>query len=183
MEQVHIEGRTFELFIRYESIKDRVMEIAKEISYKFEHLDPVFLPILNGSFMFTADLLKNVNIKSSVQFIKVASYQGDSSSGQVKSLLGLSDNLAGKHIIILEDIIDTGLTMKYLLEELNKQNPASIFVVTLLYKKESLQYPIIPDIACFDITQEFVVGYGLDYDGYGRNLRHIYKEKGVRDKE
>ncbi len=177
MEQVHIEGRTFELFIRYETIKDRVMEIAKEISYKFEHLDPVFLPVLNGSFMFAADLLKNVNIKSSVQFVKVASYQGDSSSGQIKSLLGLNENLSGKHIIILEDIIDTGLTMKHLLDELNKQNPASIFVVTLLYKKESLQYPINPDIACFNITQEFVVGYGLDYDGYGRNLRHIYKER------
>lgn len=175
MEQVHVNDRLFKVFLRYESIKDRVMEIAKEISYKFENLDPVFLPVLNGSFMFTADLLKNVNIKSSIQFVKVSSYQGDSSTGQVKTLLGLNESLKGRHVIILEDIIDTGLTMKYLLDELNKLQPASIYIVALLYKKESLNYPVSPNIACFEIGPEFVVGYGLDYDGYGRNLRHIYK--------
>ncbi len=172
---IKVNNLSFEKYIDKEDIKKNIKLLAKSINIKFEHKDPVFLAVLDGSFMFTADLLKRVNIHSTLSFVKIKSYEGTESTGNHKELIGLDKDLTGKHIIILEDIIDTGLTMKYLINELNKINPASITITSLLIKRDALKFNVEPDFALFEIQNDFVVGYGLDFDGYGRNLKHIYK--------
>ncbi len=175
MKKTIVNGQEFKCYITHSKIKKRVVELAKAINKEYEGRTPLFIPVLNGSFMFASDLLKNVSIQSNVSFIKIQSYDGMKSSGKTKELIGLDHSIEGRDIIIVEDIIDTGLTMEQLLKAVNKLKPASVKVATLLFKRECLQKPIEPDYVGFEIPGHFVVGYGLDFDGYGRNLKHIYK--------
>jgi hypoxanthine phosphoribosyltransferase len=151
--------------------------LAKQLNQEYAGKRPIFLSILNGSFLFTADLFKQITIEAEVCFIKLASYKGTTSSGNVITAIGLDANVSGRDIIIVEDIIDTGKTLHHFLPQLAASQPASIKIAVLLNKTEALAYPVKVDYACFDIPNKFVVGYGLDYDGLGRNTKAIYQLK------
>lgn len=155
-------------------IAHRIKNIASDINRDYESKNPLFIGVLNGAFLFMADLFKEISISCEIGFIRVSSYNGMKSSGAVKHVIGLSENLSGRHVIVVEDIVDTGETAHFLLEEIRKQNPASLKLATLLFKPASLQKKITPDFVGFEIEPAFVVGYGLDYDGQGRNLNDIY---------
>jgi len=174
MGSVKIKDKEFVPLIAAENIQARVKDIAAEINTQYDGKQPLFLGVLNGAFLFMADLFKNINLHCEISFIKVTSYSGTVSSGQVKNLIGLNENISGRDIIVVEDIVDTGDTMKYLFDELKKQNPSSIKLATILFKPEALRQEVKPDYVGFEIPPAFVVGYGLDYDGYGRNLNDIY---------
>ncbi len=165
----------FKPYISAEDIKLKVDEMAQQIREEFEGTKPVFLAILNGSFVFAADLLRATNIESEITFIKLASYQGTQSTGQVDTLIGLDADLEDRHIIIVEDIVDSGKTLSEFIPELHKFRPKSVTIASLLLKSEELRYPIDVKFVGFDIPPKFVVGYGLDYDGYGRELAAIYQ--------
>lgn len=155
-------------------IAQRVKNIASEINRDYESKNPLFIGVLNGAFLFMADLFKEISISCEIGFIRVSSYDGMKSSGAVKHVIGLTENLSGRHVIVVEDIVDTGETAHFLIEEIKKQNPASLKLATLLYKPASRKKKIIPEFVGFEIEPAFVVGYGLDYDGQGRNLNDIY---------
>lgn len=172
---VELKDKTFKPFMAAEEIVQINKELAEKINADFEGKEVLFIAILNGAFVFAADLMRNITIKNTISFVKVASYEGLSSSGTVKKLIGLMDSLENRHVIIVEDIIDTGNTLDKLLPTLKAENPASLSLCTLLFKPEAFK-------ASFDITyigkpipNKFIVGYGLDYDGYGRNLPDIYQ--------
>lgn len=171
---VKIKDKEFTIMIPAEQISKRVQEIAEQINHDYQGKTPLFLGVLNGAFLFTADLFKKINLTCELSFVRVASYSGTSSTGHVKNLIGLNENITGRDIIIVEDIVDTGDTMLYLLGELNKQKPASIRIATAVFKPSALRQPIKPDYVGFEVDPAFIVGYGLDYDGLGRNLNHIY---------
>jgi hypoxanthine phosphoribosyltransferase len=175
MEKVKVYDKSFDLFITNEEIEKRIKELAIKMNKDLEGKNPLFLGILNGSFMFASELFKNLNIDCSISFLKLASYQGTSSSGNIKQLIGLNENLSGRTIVIVEDIIDTGITMENIVMQLKGFEPKQILISTLLYKPNAYNncYPI--DYYCFDIPNDFIVGFGLDYNGFGRNLKHIYK--------
>ncbi len=175
MSKVKVFDKNFELFISNEEIEKRIKEMAEQMNTDLAGKDPLFLGILNGSFMFASELFKNLSIDCSISFLKLASYQGTSSSGNIKQLIGLNENLSGRTIVIVEDIIDTGITMENIVKQLKGFEPEQIIISTLLYKPKAYNncYPI--DYFCFDIPNDFIVGFGLDYNGYGRNLKHIYK--------
>lgn len=175
--RMHLKDKTFELFIKEETIQAEIARLAANINHDFENLNPLFIGVLNGAFMFAADLLKNITIPSEVTFIKVKSYRGIQSTGQIDTLLGLENTISNRHIIILEDIVDTGHTVQHLRELLQSENPASITMATLLFKPEALLTPVDLKYVGIEIPNQFVVGYGLDYNGQGRNLRHIYRLK------
>ena len=174
MSTIKLKDKEFIVMIAAEKIQLRVKDIAAEINTQYNGKQPLFLGVLNGAFLFMADLFKNINLQCEISFIKVTSYSGTASSGQVKNLIGLNENITGRDIIVVEDIVDTGDTMKYLLDELKKQNPASVKLATILFKPEALRQDVKPDYVGFKIPPAFVVGYGLDYDGLGRNLNDIY---------
>jgi len=162
--------------LEYEQIKKRIRLLAIQLNVDFENRIPVFIGVLNGSFMFLADLIKEIHISSEVSFVKVSSYEGEKSSGKIKKEIGLQMSLKDRDVIIVEDIVDSGKTLEYLLEMINKENPASVNVCTLLLKPKSLKIQIDEiTYVGFEIPDEFVVGYGLDYNGLGRNLRDIYR--------
>jgi hypoxanthine phosphoribosyltransferase len=165
----------FEKFISEEEIKQKISSIAETIDDHYKEKTPVFLPILNGSFMFGADLLKQISIPCRVSFVKISSYAGTVSSGQIKTLIGLDESLFNQHILIVEDIIDSGLTLQKIVEELKGLGTKSVEVISLLRKKPARDKGIDVKYLGFEIESEFVVGYGLDYDGLGRNLKEIYK--------
>lgn len=175
--KVQIEDKEFTCFLEYEQIKKRTRLLGIQLNVDYENKVPVFIGVLNGSFLFIADLMKEVHIPAEVCFIKVSSYMGnDTSSGKVKSLIGLEMDLKDRDVIIVEDIVDTGITLEYLLDVIGQRQPASIAVCTLLLKPQSLQRDVGPiSYVGFEIPNEFVVGYGLDYKGLGRNLRDIYR--------
>lgn len=176
MNKISVGDKEFEIFIENDSIAKRTRLIATELNLDYEHRRPIFIGILNGSFLFMADLLKEVDIPCEVGFMRVASYHGTETTGKVKQLIGIADELKGRDIILVEDIVDTGLTLKFILEKIYEQQPASVKVCSLLYKPASLQTPITElEYVGFEIPNEFVVGYGLDYDGLGRNLKDIYR--------
>ncbi len=173
--KIIVHQKEFALFLDDEAIAKRIRLMAIQLNVDYENRCPVFLGVLNGSFLFMADLIKEIDLSCEVEFIKVTSYQGLNSSGEIKDTLGLPLNLADRDVIIVEDIIDSGLTMKYILEKVNAQKPASISVCTLLFKPAALKEELAElSYVGFEIPNEFVVGYGLDYDGFGRNLKHIY---------
>lgn len=174
MSTVKIKDKEFTVAVPADKIQSRVQAIAAEINHQYKGTQPLFLGVLNGAFLFMADLFKHIKLECEISFIRVTSYIGASSSGQVKNLIGLNENISGRHIIIVEDIVDTGDTMKYLFDELKKHNPASVKLATILFKPASLKQNIKPDYIGFEIPSAFVVGYGLDYDGFGRNLNDIY---------
>ncbi len=177
MSTIQVLDKTFEPYLKEEAIQEKITELAAQLNKDYAGKRPLFLSILNGSFLFTADLFKQITIETEVSFIKLASYKGTSSTGNVITAIGLDTNVKDRHIVILEDIIDTGKTLHHYLPQLDSMQPASVKIAVLLNKKEALQYPVKVDYACFDIPNKFVVGYGLDYDGLGRNSKDIYQLK------
>lgn len=176
MKKINIHQKEFEIFLENETICKRTRLMGIQLNVDYEGRCPIFIGVLNGSFLFMADLLKEVEVDCEIGFIRVTSYQGTASSGEIKETFGLPENLGGKDVIIVEDIVDTGLTLQYILEKVNAQNPASINVCSLLFKPAALLSPIKElTYVGFEIPNEFVVGYGLDYDGLGRNLKDIYR--------
>jgi hypoxanthine phosphoribosyltransferase len=169
--------KEFVPYLSEKSIQEKISELAVQLNEEYAGKKPLFLSILNGSFLFTADLFRQITIEAEVCFIKLASYKGTTSTGNVITAIGLDANVSGRDIIILEDIIDTGKTLHHYLPQLESQQPASIKIAVLLNKKEALAFPVKVDYACFDIPNKFVVGYGLDYDGLGRNTKEIYQLK------
>lgn len=177
MSEVQVLDKTFKTLITKEKIQERIKEIATQINEEMKDKNPLFLAILNGSFIFAADLCRHLTINHEISFIKLASYEGTSSTGAIKQMIGLNSDIQNRHVIILEDIIDTGLTMKYILEQLTEQSPASIQICTLLHKPAKQQVPMDIKYIAFNIPNDFVVGYGLDYNQQGRNLNEIYTLK------
>lgn len=176
MSIIKVHDRNFEPFILAKQIEARVSAIAQEITQEYEGKNPLFLAVLNGAFILAADLFRKINFQSEISFAKISSYSGTSTTENIKQLIGFSEAIAGRHIIIIEDIIDTGLSMQHVLKQVHNQNPASVKVLTLLFKPKSLKVAITPDYVGFEIEPKFVLGYGLDYDGLGRNLPDIYAE-------
>lgn len=174
METVKILDRNFKMYLREAEIQQRIREVANQISHDLQGKDPLFVGILNGSFMFAADLMRVVSIPAEISFIKVASYEGTSSTGKVTDLIGLNESLEGRTVVIVEDIIDSGLSMTRIIEEIKKSNPAEVRICSLLVKPGNLQVELDIPYCCFRIPNDFIVGYGLDYDRYGRGLRDIY---------
>jgi hypoxanthine phosphoribosyltransferase len=175
MAVIKVHDKTFETYLPEEMIQQRVKEIAAGISQEYAGKRPLFIAILNGSFMFAADLFKNLSIEAELCFIKLSSYKGMQSSGRVITTIGLDDDLFGRDVIIVEDIVDTGKTLHNFLPRLVHQQPKSLKMVTLLHKPEATEFPLALDYVGFSIPNKFVVGYGLDYDGLGRNLKEIYQ--------
>ena len=175
METITILDKQFVPYLSAEEIQEKVAILAKQFNEEYADKKPLFLSILNGSFLFTADLFKKLTIDAEVCFVKLASYKGVSSTGNVITAIGLDTNLKDRHVIILEDIIDTGKTLHHFLPQLQSLQVASLKIAVLLNKTEALAYPVKVDYACFDIPNKFVVGYGLDYDGLGRNLADVYQ--------
>ena len=165
--------KSFKPYLTQSNIAQAIERIANEINQDFKDKNPLFIAILNGSFIFTADLFKKINIPAEISFIKLASYQGTKSTGNVITAIGLETDLYDRNVIVLEDIIDTGKTLSAFLPQLEHQQPKSLNVCALLHKKEATQYPINIDYLGFEIPDLFVVGYGLDYNGFGRNLDQI----------
>lgn len=174
MKSVRIKDKNFKLSITESEILDRVKNVANQINNDLEGKNPVFLSVLNGAFMFTSDLMKYVSIPSEISFIRLSSYSGTESTGCVKSLMGLTTDIKDRTVVIVEDIVDTGLTMLKLLEILRQYGPKEIRICTLLLKPDKLKVDLNIDYVAMSIPNDFIVGYGLDYDEYGRNLPEIY---------
>ncbi|HEY4652675.1 MAG TPA: hypoxanthine phosphoribosyltransferase [Pontibacter sp.] len=165
----------FSTYLYEEEIIARISMLADQISQDYEGKSPLFLAVLNGSFMFAADLLKRVTIPCEISFIRLSSYQDMESTGKVKEVLGLTEDVKNRHVVVLEDIVDTGHTVYNLISQLQAKEPASIEVASLLLKPDCLQHQLEVKYVAKAIPNDFVVGYGLDYNGLGRNLRDIYK--------
>jgi hypoxanthine phosphoribosyltransferase len=172
---IRINDLDFVKFISEERVQQQVQSLAERINGDYKTKSPLFLPVLNGSFMFAADLIRNISIPSKISFVKVSSYAGTASTGQLKTLVGIDESLFNQNIIIVEDIVDTGLTLTKIVDDLRALGTKSVEVVTLLRKKPAREKNIVVKYVGFDIEDEFVLGYGLDYDGLGRNYRDIYK--------
>ncbi len=175
MAVIKVHDKSFETYLSEEVIQKRVKEIAAAINTEYAGKKPLFIAILNGSFMFASDLFKQLSVEAEICFIKLASYKGMKSSGKVVTSIGLEEDLFGKDVIIVEDIVDTGKTLHKFLPKLVHQQPKSMKIATLLHKSEATEHPLVLDYVGFDIPNKFVVGYGLDYDGMGRNLKEIYQ--------
>ena len=172
-----LHDKEFEPFIPDQELQARISDLGAGINADYQGQEVHFISILNGAFMFSADLLKHISLPCYIHFLKVRSYEGTQSTGAVSNIIGLTDSLQGKHLIIIEDIVDTGATMQHVHRELRRMEPASIKVASLLLKPEAYKGDIKIDYLCFSIPNKFVVGYGLDYDGLGRNLKDIYQLK------
>ena len=164
MSIVKIKDKTFETSISEEEIKVRVRELAQRLSKDMEGKNPLFLAVLNGSFIFAADLMREMTIPCEISFVKLASYQGTTSTGKIKEVIGINENLSGRTIVIVEDIVESGKTMKRMIETLGTRNPASVHICTLFVKPEKLEVDLNIEYAAFSIPYAFIVGYGLDYD-------------------
>ncbi len=173
--EITVKDKRFKTYLTHQQIDERIKELGKQINEDYKADEPLFIAILNGSFMFASHLYQRITLPSQITFVKVASYSGTSSTGKVTSIIGLDMPIAGKHIILVEDIVDTGNTMNELLKQLHEHQPASIKIASLIQKPEALKHPITVDYTGFKIPNEFIVGFGLDYDGYGRNLPDIYQ--------
>jgi hypoxanthine phosphoribosyltransferase len=174
MKRIKLADREFELSISYAVIERAIWEIAKRMDNDLKDKDPLMICILNGSFMFAADLMKKLTIPCQISFVKVASYEGDHSSGLVRQLIGIDEDIKGRNVVLLEDIIDTGVTISHIIQQVKKLQPAEIKVATLLYKPEACRTKLDIDYVGLRIPNDFIVGFGLDYNGYGRNLQDIY---------
>lgn len=174
IDTVRIKDKTFKVSIPESEIRQRVKELAAAINHDMEGKNPLLLGVLNGSFMFAADLMRELTIPCEISFVKLASYQGTTSTGKVKEVIGINEDLTGRTVIIVEDIVDTGATMKQMIESLGTRTPASIDICTLFVKPDKLKEPLDIKYAAFSIPNDFIVGYGLDYDQQGRHLKEIY---------
>lgn len=175
MSVIQVHDKSFEPYITSEDIQNRVSELAAILDREYAGKKPLFIAILNGSFVFAADLFRRLTIEAEICFIKLASYKGTKSTGQVITAIGLDTDLFGREIVIIEDIVDTGKTLTEFLPQLQHQQPASLKIVALLHKPEATKYDLKIDYLGFSIPDKFVVGYGLDYDGFGRNIPAIYR--------
>lgn len=171
---IKVKDKTFTVTISERAIKRQIKRVADQINRDYEGKKPVFLAVLNGSFIFAADLLREIDLPCEISFVKLASYEGTNTTGSVREVIGLNVDITGRPVIIVEDIVDTGLTMAHMLDTLKKQNPESIDICTLLLKPSKLQVKLDIRYCCKQIPDDFVVGYGLDYDGFGRNTKDIY---------
>ncbi len=172
-----VHDKYFVPFLSEEELAQEVNNLADQLNVDYKDKRPLFISILNGSFIFSSDLFKKLTIEAEICFIKLASYKGTKSSGQVITAIGLDIDIKGRHIVILEDIIDTGKTMNQFLPQIYNQQPASVKIAVLLHKPEATVFPINIDYICFAIPNKFVLGYGLDYDGLGRNIASLYQLK------
>lgn len=175
MANIKVKDKEFEISIDASTIEAAVKKIAREISRDYEGKNPLFLSILNGSFVFAADLMRHITVPCQISFVKYSSYSGTNSTEEVKELIGLNEGITGRHLIIVEDIVDTGITIDKLLGDLVKYNPSSVRLACLTFKEAAFRKTFNIDYLGMKIPNEFVVGYGLDYDGFGRNLPDIYK--------
>ncbi len=175
MQLVQVHDKQFEPYLSQAVIQEKVTELAAQLSRDYEGKKPLLIAILNGSFMFAADLFRRITIDAEISFIKLASYKGTKSTGHIITSIGLDADITGRHIIVVEDIIDTGKTLTAFLPQLLNQQPASLKIAALLHKPEATLFPLDIQYCCFTIPDKFVVGYGLDYDGLGRNLPQIYQ--------
>jgi hypoxanthine phosphoribosyltransferase len=173
MSIVKIKDKTFETSIPEQEIKERVKKLALQMSKDFEGKNPLFLAVLNGSFIFAADLMREMTIPCEISFVKLASYQGTTSTGKVKEVIGINEDLTGRAVVIVEDIVESGHTMKRMIETLGTRNPASVDICTLFVKPEKLAVDLDIKYAAFSIPNAFIVGYGLDYDQQGRCLKDV----------
>lgn len=175
MALIQVHDKTFTPYLSEKDIHEKLQELAAQLNKDYTGKRPLFIAILNGSFMFASDLFKYLNIEAEICFIKLASYKGTKSTGQVITAIGLDTDITGRDVVILEDIIDTGKTLSQFLPQIHNQQPASLKIAVLLHKPEATQFHVPIDYCCFSIPNKFVVGYGLDYDGLGRNIREIYQ--------
>ena len=176
-EGITIRDKQFELFIEQEVIEQGIKRIAEQMNTDLEGKNPIFLAVLNGAFMFAGELMKEVSVPSEITFVRLASYHGTTTTNKVQEVLGLNESIKGRHVVIVEDIVDSGNTMVSLVEELKKHQPEAVKIATLLFKPAALRQKLHLDYVALEIPNDFIVGYGLDYDGYGRNLKDIYKVK------
>lgn len=174
MKEIRIQDKTFREFITEETIQLRIEELARQVNKDMEGKDVVFLGILNGAFLFAADLFRRITIEARISFVKLASYKGTSSSGTIKELIGWNEDIKNKTVLVIEDIVDTGNTLERIVDELVIRKAAEIRIATMLYKPEAYKKKIPLDYVGIEIPNNFVVGYGLDYNGYGRNLPSVY---------
>jgi hypoxanthine phosphoribosyltransferase len=175
MPLIKLHDKSFETYLSEEVIQKKIIEIADRINNDYKDKNPLFIAILNGSFMFAADLFKHIKIYAEICFIKLASYRGMKSSGHVTTAIGLDQDLYDREVIIIEDIVDTGKTLNEFLPKLHHQQPRSLKIAALLHKPDATKFPLTIDYLGFSIPDKFVVGYGLDYDGLGRNLKEIFQ--------
>lgn len=172
---ITIKDRKFESFIDFKQIEESIKKIALDINKELHDKEPIFIAVLNGSFMFVGELMKEINIPCEITFVRLASYAGIASTNNVKELLGLNEDIENRTVVVLEDIVDSGNTIVELINVLNQKKPKEIKVATLLFKPNALKREVKIDYVAIEIPNDFIVGFGLDYDGYGRNLRNIYK--------
>lgn len=178
-EKVKILDKEFEVFISEKQIQKTVKKIAEQLNKELKGEKVFFIGILNGCFMFAADLVKNLDLDCNITFLKLASYQGTSSTGKVKRLIGLNEDIKDQTVVVLEDIVDTGITLDFIQKQLRGYEPAEIRLASLLFKPDACKQDVDLDYVGMEIPNDFVIGYGLDYNGYGRNLKQIYKESGL----
>ncbi|MDA9563664.1 hypoxanthine phosphoribosyltransferase [Flavobacteriales bacterium] len=174
MEKVKIKDKQFVKNIPSGNIQQSIQQVADKINVEMAGKNPVFVVVLNGAFMFASDLLKKIDIECEITFVKVASYEGTSSTGEVKELIGLNQDINNREVIIVEDIVDTGETIVALIDQIKHQDPADVRIATLLFKPDAYRKDIPIDYVAMEVGNDFLVGYGLDYDGLGRNLEDIY---------
>ncbi len=174
MNNIKLLDKEFKLSISAEEIETAVIRVADSINKDLKDKDVIFLGILNGAFMFASDLLRHITFNCQISFLKLASYQGTSNSGTVKRLIGINENIANKTVVVIEDIVDSGITIDHIIKQLNGYEPAEIKIATLLLKPEAYRKEVKIDYVGIKIPNDFIVGYGLDYNGYGRNLQSIY---------
>jgi hypoxanthine phosphoribosyltransferase len=174
MATIKIKDLSFKPYISEQELQQSIKIVAQKINHEYQGKSPLFLGVLNGSFMFMGDLMKSIELECLVSFVKLASYEGTESKGTVNQLIGLNESLEGRDVIIVEDIVDTGNTLEKLYQIIEEKNPKSLKIATLLYKPEAYKKDFNIDFVAKEIPNNFVVGYGLDYDGYGRNLPSIY---------
>jgi len=175
MNQIKVLDREFLEYITEDEIQSRISAMAEKITEDLQGKDVLFFGILNGSFLFAADIFRQIKLNAQISFIKLASYEGTGSTGKIKELIGWNEDISGKTVVVLEDIVDTGSTLERIIGELTLRKAIEVKICTLLFKPEAYSRDIPIDYIGFEIPNNFVVGYGLDYDGYGRNLKSIYK--------
>lgn len=177
MQTVTLHDKSFELFISEQQIHEAVSVLSKKINTDYAGKNPLFLGILNGSFLFAADLFRQINGNPEISFLKMASYDGTATTGKINELIGLNEDISNRHVIVIEDIVDTGITLEKIINDLQTKKPESIAIATLLFKPAAYQKSIPVNYVGLEVANDFLVGYGLDYDGLGRNLKEIYKLK------